>query len=80
MGFVRAKHEETGHLAALPAESLRLGMHPGWAKVDGPVPDGPKVAVLRPAENDESAETKTGDGKKPPETKNAGSKSAEKKE
>lgn len=82
MGFVRARHEETGHLAALPEESLRLGMHPGWVKVDGPVPDGPKIAVLRPADNDgESAETKTGDGKKPPqETKTAGGKSAEKKE
>lgn len=77
MGFVRAKHEETGHLAALPEESLRLGMHPGWVEVDGPVPDGPKVAVLRPAVEDE----KTGDGKKPPEeTKTAGGKSAEKKE
>lgn len=78
--FVRAKHEETGHLAALPAESLRLGMHPGWGKVDGPVPDGPKVAVLRPAVEESTEDEKTGDGKKPPETKNAGSKSAEKKE
>lgn len=77
--FVRAKHEETGHTTALPAESLRLGMHPGWVKADGPVPEGPKVAVLRPVE--ESAEDKkAGDGKKSPETKTAGSKSAEKKE
>lgn len=72
MEFVRAKHEETGHLAALPEESLRLGMHPGWAKVDGPVPDGPKVAVLRSAEepNEEDA------GEQPEETQTAGGKSA----
>lgn len=76
--FVRARHEETGHVTALPAESLRLGMHPGWLKVDGPVPEGPKVAALRPAE--EPAEAKAGDDKKPPETKTAGGKSAEKKE
>jgi hypothetical protein len=81
MEFVRARHGETGHLAALPEGSLALGMHPGWVKVDGPVPDGPKVAVLRPAVEEPTEDEKTGDGKKPPqETKTAGGKSAEKKE
>lgn len=47
--FVRAKHNETGHVAALPKESLELGFHPGWEAVDGPVPDGPKAAVPRKA-------------------------------
>lgn len=45
--FVRAKHSETGHLAALGREALELGFHPGWVEAEGPVPDRPKPAVLR---------------------------------
>jgi hypothetical protein len=45
--LVRAKHEETGAVAALSDEGLRLGMHPGWVAVDGPVPSRPKSAVLK---------------------------------
>jgi len=78
--FVRAKHEETGHLAALPAESLRLGMHPGWVKADGPVPDGPKVAVPRPAEEPAEEPREEEAGEQPEETQTAGGKSAKKKE
>lgn len=44
--LVRAKHEVTGDLAALSDEALRLGMHPGWKAVDGPVPSRSKSAVL----------------------------------
>jgi len=44
--LVRAKHTETGDLAALSDEALRLGMHPGWVAVDGPAPSRPKSAVL----------------------------------
>jgi hypothetical protein len=46
-GFVRAKHSETGHLAALGREALEMGMHPGWSEVPGPVPAGPKASVRR---------------------------------
>jgi len=45
--FVRAKCEATGHLAALGREALKAGMHPGWVEAAGPVPDRPKIAVLR---------------------------------
>jgi len=59
MGLVRARHEETGHVAALSDEALKLGMHPGWAAVDGPAPDGPKTSVKKPKSADSSsAETK----------------------
>jgi hypothetical protein len=46
MTLVRAKHDETGHLAALPKDALELGMCPGWSEVEGPVPSGPKLAAF----------------------------------
>lgn len=44
--FVRARCDATGHIAALPAKALELGMITGWSAADGPVPDGPKVAAF----------------------------------
>lgn len=75
--FVRARHEETGHVAALDDVALKLGMHPGWVAVDGPAPDGPKIALsLKSADGGEES-----GGEKPAEKKQtAGGKSAEKKE
>jgi hypothetical protein len=46
MALVRAKHAETGHLAALPEDALALGMCPGWVAAKGPVPSGPKPAAF----------------------------------
>lgn len=58
-GFVRAKHSETGHLAALGREALELGMHPGWSEVPGPVPSGPKPALRRKPKTADSSSAKT---------------------
>ncbi|GAB3376224.1 hypothetical protein [Amycolatopsis echigonensis] len=86
--LVRAKHETTGHVAALPAGALELGMCPGWVQVDGPVPSGPKVALdldpaIRAAVEQRAAELAAvnADGETPPgSSKSADTKSAEKKE
>lgn len=44
--FVRARCDETGHIAALPKAALEMGFVTGWRAVDGPVPDGPKPAAF----------------------------------
>ncbi|MFI6302174.1 hypothetical protein ACIBCH_09905 [Amycolatopsis thailandensis] len=62
MAFVRARCEETGHIAALPEDALQMGMIPGWVAVDGPVPSGPKVAAFPDQYKDESNEDTSGDG------------------
>lgn len=63
--FVRARCDETGHVAALPKAALEAGFISGWRAVDGPVPDGPKPAAFpehyetpgdEPEETDESAD------------------------
>ena len=47
--FTRAKCAATGAIACLSAEALRMGHIPGWEAVDGPLPEGPKSAVFKPA-------------------------------
>lgn len=71
---MRARCKATGHVAALPAEALELGMIPGWSAVDGPVPNGPKPAAFPeqyeanggeqeapPEDTDETADTESAD-------------------
>lgn len=55
--FVRARCDETGAIAALPKEALKLGMIPGWVEVDGPVPSGPKPAAFPEQYNQAGAGT-----------------------
>jgi hypothetical protein len=60
--LVRARHNETGHIAALPKDALALGMCPGWAEAAGPAPAGPKTAAFPPKETEDAGE------QTPPET------------
>ena len=59
--FVRAKHTETGHLAALPKRAVEMGMCPGWVAVNGRVPSGPKPAAFPRGKKDDGEQ-------QPPET------------
>ncbi|WP_033288251.1 hypothetical protein [Amycolatopsis jejuensis] len=75
--LVRARQESTGHVAALPAEALELGMCPGWVQVEGPAPSGPKVNAFP---GDEAPDTDTAAPASRRRKKSADTSSAEEKE
>lgn len=58
--LVRARCEDTGHIAALPKAALDLGMCPGWVEAPGPPPSRPKPAAF-PRTSGEKPETEDAD-------------------
>jgi hypothetical protein len=71
--FTRARSKTHKGVAALPKQALEDGHFPDWEAIDGPLPEGPKPAVVFPVLV-EPAEPAA------PEPKTAGASSAKKKE
>lgn len=46
--FMRVKSKSHGGVAALPKQAVEDGHFPDWEPVDGPLPEGPKSAVVFP--------------------------------
>lgn len=73
--FTRARNKTHKGVAALPKQALEDGHFPDWEAVDGPLPEGPKPAVVFPVLVEAPAEAAAA-----PEPKTAGATSAKKKE
>lgn len=81
INLVRARNAVTGAIAALSERALELGHLPGWEKVDGPAPSGPKPATFPPAPADEdTAEPGTQNSESSEKEDPAGSESANQEE